>query len=140
MRTAVASSRTDTEPALFALVRDTIDDLGALVGSHVKLARLELGRDMKAYSRRAGLVGLVAVALLLGYALACVAGALALSRVVGAPLAFLSIGGFHLLGGGVFVLVLLRRAPPRPLDGTWAELDRTVATLAPARKGADGVA
>jgi hypothetical protein len=131
-------SRYETEPALLALVRDTIDDLGSLVTSHFRLARAELGRDVKTYGRRAVLVAVAAASSLLGYGLACVAAALALARVVPAPLAFLAVGGFHLVGGGAFILVLLHRAPPRPLDETFAELDRTVATLAPVRKQANG--
>jgi hypothetical protein len=138
-------SQPATEPALLALLKETLDGLGALVAGHIKLARAELGRDVKAYGRRVALGAVLATFLLLGYAFACVGGALALARVVDPPLAFLAVGGFHLLGAGVFVVALLGRAPPRPLDETLTELDRTVSTLAPQRlmperKEADGIA
>jgi uncharacterized membrane protein YqjE len=138
-------SQPGSEPALLALVRTTLDGLGALIAGHIKLARVELGRDAKAYARRLALAALLATLLLLGYGLACVAGALALARVIDAPLAFLAVGGVHLLGAGALVVALLGRAPPRPLDETLAELDRTVTTLAhdrliPERKEANGIA
>lgn len=131
------------EPALLGLVKDAIDDLGSLVASHVKLARAELGRDVRAYGRRAGLVGLVAVVLLVGWAMVCGAGALALARVIDPPLAYLAVGALNLAAGGVIITLILKREAPRPLDETFAELDRTVAILAPRPtpgKRADGVA
>jgi hypothetical protein len=125
---------------LFALLKDAIDDLGALVGSHVKLARVELGRDVRAYWRRGAVLAVVAVLALVGYGFVCAAAALALARVVDPPLAYLAVGGFNLLAGGALVAMVMGRAAPRPLDETLAELDRTVATLTPARKRADGLA
>jgi hypothetical protein len=138
-------SAVGTEPALLALVKDAVEDLGALVAGHVKLARAELGRDVRAYGRRAALLGVVAVVMVIGYAFACVAAAVALARVIDPALAYLAIGGVHLLAGGVGIFVAASRATPRPLDETMTELDRTVATLAPARlaasrKRADGLA
>jgi hypothetical protein len=135
------------EIALLALVRETVEDLGALVAGHVKLARAEIGRDVRAYGRRAAAMGVVIALLLVGHVFACVAGALALARVLDPPLAYLAIGALHLVAGGAVVAYLQSRrgAAPRPLDDTLSELDRTVATLTPARltaarKGADGLA
>jgi hypothetical protein len=134
-----------TETALLTLVKETVEDLGALVAGHVKLARAEIGRDVRAYGRRAAATAGVVGAFLVGYAFVCVAAAVALGRVIDPPLAYLAIGGLHLLGGGVAIAVLRGRAAPRPLDDTFAELDRTVSTLAPARltasrRGIDGLA
>ena len=66
---------------------------------------------------------------LLGYALGCVAGALALATLIGAPLAFLAVGGAHVLGAGIAVGVLLRRPVSPPLGQTMAELDHTASLL-----------
>lgn len=134
-----------TETALLTLVRETVEDLGALVAGHAKLARAELGRDVRAYGRRAAAMAGFAGLLLVGYGFVCVAAAVALGRVIDPPLAYLAIGGLHLIGGGVAIAVLQKRATPRPLDDTFAELDRTVATLAPSRltptrRRADGLA
>jgi hypothetical protein len=130
---------------LLTLVKETVEDLGALVAGHVKLARAEIGRDVRAYGRRAAVTAAVVGVLLVGYAFVCVAAAVALGRVIDPPLAYLAIGGLHLIGGGVTIAVLQRRAAPKPLDDTFAELDRTMATLTPARlasprKRADGLA
>lgn len=134
-----------TETALLSLVKETVEDLGALVAGHVKLARAEVGRDVRAYGRRAAVTAGVVGVLIVGYVFVCVAAAVALGRVIDPPLAYLAIGGLHLIGGGVTIAVLQRRAAPKPLDDTFAELDRTVAALTPARltaprKGANGLA
>lgn len=134
-----------TETALLSLVKETVEDLGALVAGHVKLARAEVGRDVRAYGRRAAVTAGVVGVLIVGYVFVCVAAAVALGRVIDPPLAYLAIGGLHLIGGGVTIAVLQRRAAPKPLDDTFAELDLTVAALTPARltaprKGANGLA
>jgi Putative Actinobacterial Holin-X, holin superfamily III len=115
---------------LFSLVKELVDNTGALFASHVKLARVELAADVQSYARRAALGGLAAALVLLGYALACIAGALALGRVIDPPLAFAAIGGAHLLGGGIAFAVLSKREAAPPLGETLTALDRTVSTLA----------
>jgi len=120
------------QPQLSTLLKDVVDGLGTLVAGHVKLARVELESTAKSEGRRLGLVALAGALGLLGYALACVAAALALARVVGSPLAFLAIGGAHVLGGGIALGMLLRRASVAPLGATLSELDHTVTTLSAA--------
>jgi hypothetical protein len=117
------------DAALLSLVRDVVDDMGALVAGHVRLARAELAADARGLGRRVAVVALGASLLLVGYALACVAAALALARVFGAPLAFLAVGGVHILGAGLALGVLARRATAGPLDESLSQLDRTVASL-----------
>src|SRR6185436_18944490 len=94
---------------IMSLVRETIDGLGRLVADHVKLARLELVADVKAQGRRAAAVALAVPFILLGYALACVGLALALSRWLGGAGAFFAVGGAHLLGGIVAVALAAAR-------------------------------
>jgi hypothetical protein len=117
------------EPALPSLVKNVVEGLGTLVAGHVKLARAELESSAKSYGRHLGAFAIAGALALLGYALGCVAGALALATVIGAPLAFLAIGGAHVLGAGLAVGVLLRRPVSSPLGQTMAELDHTASLL-----------
>ncbi len=117
------------EPALPSLVKNVMDGLGTLVAGHVKLARTELEVSAKTFGRHLGLLAIAGAFALLGYAFGCVAGALALAGVIGAPLAFLAVGGAHVLGAGVVIGVLWRRTVPSPLGETMAELDHTVSLL-----------
>ena len=80
------------------------------------------------------LVGLAAAVLLLGYACPCVGAALALAPRLGLPVAFVVVGGVHVLGAAVALAVVLARDAPPPFDGSFSELDRTVASLAPKPK------
>jgi hypothetical protein len=142
------------DAALLTLVRDVVDDLGTLVAGHVRLARAELAADARGLGRRVAVIALGASLLLVGYALACVAAALALAHVLGAPLAFLAVGGVHVVGAGVALGVTARRATAGPLDESLSQLDRTVASLsagardakhiveahAPSKNGHNGVA
>jgi hypothetical protein len=115
---------------LIALVKETADGLGRLIADHIKLARTEIMADARSYGRDVGVLGAAVFVLALGYALACVAGALALGRVIGAPLAFAGVGALHLVAGGIGLgaaLRAMRRTPP--LLGTRTEVSRSVAAL-----------
>jgi len=129
---------TTHEPKVGALVRDTLDGLSALVASHFKLLRAELGTDARAYGRLAVRVTLTVAVLLLGYALVCVAAALALARATGTSHAvgFLAIGGAHVLVALIVLRVVLKRTAGPPLGVTRAELDQTVAVFSPERSEA----
>jgi len=124
-----ATSARNGESPLLALVKDVIDGLGTLLAGHVRLARVELAGDVARASRRVALVSLLVAVALLGYALACIAAALALGRWMPAPLAFLAVGGAHVVGAGVALWWLLTRAAAPLLGESAAELDRTVSTL-----------
>jgi hypothetical protein len=116
--------------SLIALVRETAEGLGRLVGDHIKLARTEIVADAKSYGRDLGVLGAAVFVLVLGYGLACVAAALALGRVIGAPLAFAAVAGVHLVAGGAAAFAAaraMRRTPP--LLGTRTEVNRSVAAL-----------
>ncbi|HVU50321.1 MAG TPA: phage holin family protein, partial [Polyangia bacterium] len=117
------------EPHVLALLKELVDALGELVGGHLRLARAEIGGDARRLVRRAALVSLAAAFGLVGYALACVAAALALAPILGAPLAFVALGGVHLLGASVGLGVLLGRPPHRPLEESFAALGETVRTV-----------
>jgi hypothetical protein len=128
-------TRGQDDDGIVSLVKETAEGLGRLLADHIKLARVEIVADAKAYGRHAGLMVVAAVFLLLGYAFAWLAAALALGRLVGLPLAALIVGGAHLLAGLVALVVVRDRLrKTRVMDGTVAEVTRSVATLrAPGR-------
>jgi hypothetical protein len=132
----MASNSTAHEPRVGELVRDILDGLGALVASHFKLLRAELVADARAYGRRVVRVALAVSLLLVGYTLACVASALALARIVGAPVAFLIMGAVNIVAAGIALRLVLMRSAGPPLGVTRAELDQTVAVFVPERSPA----
>jgi len=92
-----------------ALIKETVDGIGHLIADHVKLARLELVADVKTQGRRVAVVAVILPFVLLGYGLACVGLALALSPWLTTPGAFFAVGGAHFLAGTVAVALALAR-------------------------------
>jgi hypothetical protein len=80
-------------------LKETADGLGQLVADHVKLARVELIAEARSYGRGLSALAVGVLLLVVGYVFAWTAAALALSRVVGAPLAFVIVAGPHLIAG-----------------------------------------
>src|SRR5262249_38158325 len=112
---------------LIALVKDTADGLGRLIADHIKLARTEIVADAKSYARDTAVLGACVFVLAVGYAFAWIAAALALRRVIGAPLAFAAVAALHLILGAVGVAAAaraMRRTPP--LLGTRTEVGPSV--------------
>jgi hypothetical protein len=134
---AATSARNGAEPPLLALVKEVIDGLGTVLAGHVRLARVELAGDVARASRRVALVSLLSAVALLGYGLGCVAGSLALARLMSAPLAFLAVGGANLLGAGLALGWILSRPAARLLGESAWELDRTVSALKASATTAD---
>ena len=123
---------------IISLVRETADGLGRLIAEHIRLARIEMAADAKQYGRKVALLvgagGVIAV----GYVFAWIAAALALSRAIGAPLAFLAVAVLHVAGGGIGLAAVagkLRQA--RLMDGTRSEVNRSVSALAAQASGDD---
>jgi len=123
--------------SVITLVKQTADGLGRLVAEHLKLARLELVYDARDLGRRIGLMALFAPFLLIGYALACVAGAILLSRVVGMAGGFLIVAGANLLIGGIgFYRASSRLKQASVLEHSREELARSAEALKPAEQAA----
>jgi hypothetical protein len=120
----------DERDGIVSLVKETADGLSRLVADHIRLARTEMVADARRYARGLGVTALAAGLLGLGYALGCVAGALALASVIGGPLAFCAVAGLHLVVGAVVLVSGMRRLQAeRPMDDTAAQVNRTVAML-----------
>lgn len=121
---------------IIGLVRETADGLGELIADHIKLARTEIVAEAKTFGRQATVLLVAGLVLAIGYALACVAAALALAPWLGAPLAFVCVGALHGLAGAIAVATAVRRIRrTRLLGETVAEVGRSVKALAPEADG-----
>jgi hypothetical protein len=110
-------------------VRDVADGLGALVGQHLKLARLELISDLRAMGRRARVIVVLVGLVVVGYALAM--GGLAFliggNTAVGVPL--LAIGGGHVVLCGAGIVLASRRRETHLMDATVEQVGQSLNTL-----------
>jgi hypothetical protein len=114
---SVALQRGENEEreGIVGLIRETVDGLRDLIADHIKLARVELVSDAKTYGRGLGVLVVAGLVLAIGYVFGLIAAALALGRVWGVPLAFVVLGGLHLVGGGIalaFSVAKMRRTHP----------------------------
>ena len=123
--------RGDHEGGLIALVRETASGFGQLVADHIRLARLEMTADAKTYVRDGGMLLVGGFILAVGYAMACIAGGLALSRVIGGPMAFAGLAVLHLIAGAIALGLIMRRMKRVNLmQGTKEEVSRSISVLA----------
>lgn len=99
----------DAPEGVVGLLKETADGLGQLVADHIKLARLELTADARSYGQGVATVLIASAVLVLGYAFAWLAVALALARLWGAPLAFAAVAALHLLAGIIAVSIAVKR-------------------------------
>jgi uncharacterized membrane protein YedE/YeeE len=122
--------RGDQEGGLIALVRETASGFGQLVADHIRLARLEMTADAKTYVRDGGVLLIGGFILAIGYGMACLAAGLALSRVIGGPMAFAALAVLHLLVGAIALGAILRRMKRvRVMQGTKEEVSRSISVL-----------
>ncbi|HEY4392486.1 MAG TPA: phage holin family protein [Polyangia bacterium] len=122
---------TDEREGIVGLVRETVEGLRTLIVDHIKLARVELATDLKSYGRSVAVLAGAGAVLAVGYLFAWIAAALAIGRLIGAPLGFVVIGGFHLLVGGFAIgwaMGKVRRT--RLMNDTVAETKTSARTLA----------
>jgi hypothetical protein len=121
----------DNGDGIIGLVRETADGLGRLIADHIKLARLEIVADAKSYARETTLLLIGAGVALIGYGFAWVAAALALGRLIGAPLAFACVAALHLVAGGIALAGASRRMKrKRLMQESASEVSRSVDALA----------
>jgi hypothetical protein len=111
------------------LARETALSLGHLVGLHVKVARLEIAAEVRAMSRRATAIAVLAALVAIGYALAIAGLAVAIGggAEVGIPLVI--AGGAHVVGAGAGLIFgpLRARSPQlQPMPNTAAAVDRAL--------------
>jgi uncharacterized membrane protein YqjE len=115
---------------IIALVKETAAGLGQLVADHIRLARIEMTADAKSYVRDGSMLVVAAFVLAVGYGLACIAAGMALSRVMGGPLAFACLAVVHVIVGAIAVALILRRVKSVQLmQETKYEVSRSVSAL-----------
>ena len=111
-------------------LRAVIDGLSELLTQHLKLARVELKEDARELGTQVGKIAAFVPLIVMGYALLCVAGALFLRRFLPLDVAFLIVAGLNLAGGGVGILLAVRRLKERKmLSGSRDELQSTAMVL-----------
>jgi hypothetical protein len=116
--------------SLAAQLRELFDGVSELTAQHIQLAKLELADDARFIGIRVGVIAALAPSILVGYGFVCVAGALALSRVMATDLAFLVVGAVNLAGGITGVAIAARQLGSRKVLGTTAlELETTRAMV-----------
>src|SRR5262245_54146178 len=126
----MADERGEHEDGIIALVKETASGLGQLVADHIRLARLEMTVDAKSYLRDLGMLVIAAVILAVGYGLACIAAGTALARVMGAPLAFVSLALLHLIAGAIALGLAIRKMKGLQLmQETKHEVSRSMSVL-----------
>ena len=111
-------------------LRAIIDALSELVAQHIKLARVELKEDARELGGQVAKIAAFVPLIVMGYALLCVALALFLRRFVPIDAAFLIVAASNLAGGGLGILLAVRRLKERKvLSGTRDELQATALVL-----------
>ncbi|MGV3624454.1 MAG: phage holin family protein [Archangium sp.] len=120
--------------ALGTQLREVVDAFSELVAQHVRLARLELTQDAQYFGLRVGIIAGLAPLIFVGWGFLCVALALLLRRVMPVDLAFLLVGLFNLVLGGVGIALVARQLSGRKvLDASMSELESTTSLMLPAR-------
>ena len=99
----------DDAAGISRLVRETADSLGALIGDHIKLARIEMATDLRIYAGALGISLFAALLLLMSYLFAWAAAASLLARHWGAPIALGLVAVFHLAAGALGLGAVSRR-------------------------------
>lgn len=121
----------DEGASIRRLVRQTADGLADLVGQHLKLARLELTREVFKAARRARVIALLALLAVVGYGLTMAGLAVWLGDNHRVGVALLGVGLAHVVGAAIGMLVTAPRAAAPHMAATGHEARRTFSTLAP---------
>jgi len=126
----------DDSLAVSALLKETADNLGALVADHLKLARVELETDVRIYAGALGISLAAGILLLVGYLFAWAAVAVGLAKIWGASAGFAVVAGAHLLVGGLGLAAVSRKLQrTKVLRESIVEVRRSVRALAHPMKG-----
>ena len=120
-----------TERGLAALVSRLTEGFSKLVTQHLTLARVELLEDARSMGMDVALIAAFVPFILVGYALLCGALVALLAPGLGWAGALALVGAVNLVGGIVGVVRAAGRLKSlRVMDGTAAELNRSVTALA----------
>jgi len=116
-------------PGVTDLVGRLVDSLGQLIAQHVALARLELSEEARSMGRALGTLALFIPLLVVGYALLCLALALALGHFLPLAWAVCAVGGANLLAGALGLLSVGRALKGPHLQETSRAVRETTQVL-----------
>ncbi len=126
-----AARRDGPSRGLAASLAGLADGLGNLVAQHVQLARLEAEADARAVGGELARAAVFAALAVVGYALLCVAAAVALAQWLPLGAAFAAVGGVNLAGAAWGLMAAARRLKARKvLAGSLDEATRSAALFA----------
>src|SRR5512145_1471834 len=116
---------------IVTLLKVASDDLGRLISDHLRLTRLELLADIKAYSSRVAILAALVPIVFLGYAFVCLGTCVVLSKWLGLGVALFLVGGVHLVGAVAASFVAARRLQNmHPMSESVCEASESVSSLA----------
>lgn len=100
----------DARPGVGELVHRITDDVKTIAGDELQLAKIEIGRSLKAAAADGAMVILGGVVALIGFAMLCVAGVDALGAVI-APLwaRLLMMAALYLIAGAVIASSFVKK-------------------------------
>jgi hypothetical protein len=123
-------SESERGEGVLALARQTAEGLADLVGSHLKLARLEFTEDLLKVITRARLIAVLSALVMVGYALVMAGLAVFLSGTRAVGVSLLVVGGTHVGICGLGLLSAARRLGGLHLmDDSSGEVQRSFALL-----------
>ena len=105
----VRDSGEQPSDGLVTLLKEAADDFGQLIAEHLKLTRVELLADIRAYGQRLAILAALIPFVLLGYALVCLGFSLVLSRWLDLGVALFLVGGVHFVGAVIASFAALRK-------------------------------
>jgi hypothetical protein len=119
----------DRGDGIMRLVHRTAEGVAELVAQHLKLARLELTRDLMTAARRARVIAVMALLAIVGYALTMAGVAVFLADLHRPGVAFLTVGLAHVGVGAIGILLAATRRAPVLMNATTDEVKRSLASL-----------
>ncbi len=119
---------TKTEsPRVTDLLKDTAEQFVDLLTAQIKLARLELGNDLRALLGQGRRLVIVAPVILVGYAFLMAGAAVMLAPWLGLGPALLAMGGLQVIVGvGLCLSALAHAKKVAVLDRSRGEITRTI--------------
>ena len=95
----------DPDRSLGDLIGDLTSEFGALVTSHIDLAKAEIKQDVRDASKAGGMFGIAAVSALLALIMLSAAAAWGLAEVMAPGWAFLIVGALWAVVAGISALM-----------------------------------
>ena len=126
-------------PGVSDLMARLVDGVGELLAQHVALARLEVGDELHSVARVLGTLAVVTPAVVVGYAMLCLALAFTLVPLLSLPGAVALVGAANLVGGGLALWSVRKTLQRQPLQQTAQAVRESASLLATEAREVSGV-